>query len=76
MKIDEYYKDDNPNATLEGFLNEFTVSKTNYSPEDAHSDPVSGMAFDLTYSLSEKNTLYSQFGFLIIHVFINLVNLF
>ena len=51
--------------TLEEFLNEFTVSKTNYSPKDAHSDPVSGLAFDLTYSLSAKITLYSQMGFLI-----------
>lgn len=35
-----------------------------YNPDDAKSDPISGMAFDATYSLSEKITLYSQFGLL------------
>jgi len=37
----------------------------NYDPEGAKNDPVSGLAIDFTYSLSEKVTLYSQAGFLI-----------
>jgi len=60
----EFYKELHPNATLEEFLNEFTVTKSNYSPENATKDPISGLAIDATYSLSEKMTLYSQFGLL------------
>ena len=36
----------------------------NYDPEGAENDPISGLAIDATYSLSEKMTLYSQFGLL------------
>jgi hypothetical protein len=53
-----------PGITLEDFLNDLTVSRSNYSPENATKDPVSGLAIDVTYSLSEKVTLYSQVGFL------------
>jgi len=60
----EFYKEAHPNATLEEFLNEFTVTKSNYSPENATKDPISGLAIDATYTLSEKMTLYSQFGLL------------
>ena len=35
-----------------------------YDPSSADSDPISGLAIDATYSLSEKMTLYSQFGLL------------
>ena len=36
-----------------------------YNPEDTESDPISGVALDAAYALSEKITLYSQIGFLL-----------
>ena len=36
-----------------------------YDPSSTDSDPISGVAIDFTYSLSEKVTLYSQAGFLL-----------
>lgn len=50
-----------------GFNNWYSNSDgyNNYDPENATKDPVSGLAIDVTYSLSEKVTLYSQVGFLI-----------
>ena len=48
------------------FMVWFEESKyyNSYNPFEAISDPVSGLAIDATYSLSEKMTLYSQFGLL------------
>jgi hypothetical protein len=63
--LHDYYELENSGISLEDFLNILTVSKSNYSPENATKDPVSGLALDVTYSLSEKVTLYSQVGFLI-----------
>ena len=61
----DYQETVTPGITLEDFLNDLTVSRSNYSPENATKDPVSGLAIDVTYSLSEKVTLYSQVGFLL-----------
>jgi len=36
-----------------------------YNPGEAKSEPISGFAIDATYFLSNKITLYSQFGFLL-----------
>ena len=38
--------------------------KNPYEPGSIKNDPISGLAIDATYSLSEKMTLYSQFGLL------------
>ena len=48
------------------FMDWFEDSKyyNTYNPDETKSDPISGFAFDATYSLSEKITLYSQFGLL------------
>lgn len=48
------------------FMAWFVDSKyyNTYNPDEAKSDPISGLAFDATYTLSEKLTLYSQLGFL------------
>ena len=50
-----------------GFNNWYSNSDgyNNYDPENTTKDPVSGLAIDVTYSLSEEVTLYSQVGFLI-----------
>ena len=48
-----------------GILNNTSNYYNTYDPYSAKKDPISGMAFDLTYSLSKKITIYSQMGFLI-----------
>jgi len=48
----------------DGFDNWYSDYKNPYDPSSADSDPISGIALDAAYSLSEKITLYSQFGLL------------
>ena len=63
--IFDLYESKHSGITLEDFLNDLTISKSNYYPGNATKDPVSGLAIDVTYSLSKKVTLYSQVGFLL-----------
>ena len=59
--LQPYLKDD------ADFNDWFEDSKyyNNYDPRSADSDPISGLALDVTYALNEKITIYSQFGQLI-----------
>ena len=57
------YESENPNISFEDFLKDLTVSKSNYSPENATKDPISGLAIDATYALSEKMTLIPSLVF-------------
>ncbi len=49
------------------FMDWFEDSKyyNTYNPDETKSDPISGFAIDANYALSEKITIYSQFGQLI-----------
>ena len=58
--LQPYLKDD---ADFNDWFEDSKYHNT-YNLDEAKSDPISGLAFDATYSLSEKLTLYSQFGFL------------
>ena len=60
-----YTQEINSTITLEEFLSELTVSKSNYVKGKAESDGVSGMAIDGTFSLTNNITLYSQLGILL-----------
>ena len=56
-----------PGADSNSFIEWYQSSEfyNSYNPEDTESDPISGMALDAAYALSEKITLYSQIGFLL-----------
>ena len=49
----------------DGFNDWYMKYDNPYDPSSATNDPISGMALDAAYTLSEKITLYSQIGFLI-----------
>ena len=59
--LQPYLKDD------ADFNDWFEDSKyyNDYDPSSADSDPISGLALDVTYALNEKITLYSQVGYLL-----------
>ena len=59
--LQPYLKDD------ADFNDWFEDSKyyNDYDPSSAESDPISGLALDVTYVLNEKITLYSQVGYLL-----------
>ncbi len=56
-----------PGADPNSFTGWYQSSEfyNSYNPENTESDPISGMALDAAYALSEKITLYSQLGFLL-----------
>ncbi len=58
--LQPYLKDD---ADFNDWFEDSKYHNT-YNLDEAKSDPISGLAFDATYTLSEKMTLYSQFGLL------------
>ncbi len=62
----EIYQLANPLEPFEEwFLNLEGLNHNRYDKSDQDSDPVSGVALDLTYALTDRITLYSQFGQLI-----------
>jgi len=58
--LQPYLKDD---ADFNDWFEDSKYHNT-YNLDEAKSDPISGLAFDATYTLSEKMTLYCQFGLL------------